>query len=69
MTAAERELEMVCFDYGCEVNAFTTRDALAANSEKVSQLAARWSLDPAAVPPSAWRAHGVAGDISRSNPN
>ena len=69
VTAAERELGMVCYDYGCEVNVFTTRESLAANSEKVNQLAARWSLDPALVPRETWKANGVVGEIRQSRPN
>lgn len=63
VTAAERELEMVCFDYGVEANVFSSREALSGVSEKLNQLAARWSLDPAALPQSTWKAHGVVGEF------
>ena len=39
VTAAEKELGMVCFDYGSEVNVFTSREALAGDAEKLHQLA------------------------------
>ena len=66
VTAAERELGMVCFEYGGEVNVFASREALAADTEKVNQLAGRWSLDPAAIPPSSWRTQGIAGKVSQA---
>ncbi len=66
LTAAERELGMVCFDYGCEVNVFASREALAGDAEKLSQLAGRWSLDPAAIPPSSWRTQGIVGKVSQA---
>ena len=64
VTAAERELGLVCFEYGCEVNVFAHREALAGAAEKLNQLAGRWSLDPAAIPASSWRTHGIVGKVS-----
>ena len=66
VTAAEKELGMVCFEYGCEVNVFASRETLAANMEKLSQLAGRWSLDPAAMPASSWRTQGIVGEVSQA---
>lgn len=66
VTAAERELGMVCFDYGNPIDLFATRDALAADTEKVNPLAARWSLDPAAIPHANWRAQGIVGEVSQA---
>lgn len=63
ITAAERELGMVCFEYGSEVNVFACREALAGDAEKLNQLAGRWSLDPAAIPPSSWRTQGMVGKV------
>jgi len=67
LTAAEKELGLRCFEYGSEQNIFSIKDELAANSEKVGQLAARWSLDPAALCPGSWSGHGIVGGLSQSN--
>jgi hypothetical protein len=67
VTAAERELGMACFDYGSEVNLFSCREALAGDGEKLNQLAARWSLDPAAIPPAMWRTQGIVGKVSQAD--
>ena len=65
MTASERDLEMRCFDYGTEV-LFTHREILAANAEKVTQLAARWSIDPSAICESNWKAGtGIVGEFRK----
>jgi len=66
VTAAERDLGTVCYEYGGETNAFACREMLAANTEKVNQLAGRWSLDPAAMAPSNWRTQGVVGRLSQA---
>ena len=66
LTAAEKDLELLCFDYGADEDIFSAKEALSANSEKVNQLAARWSLDPATLPPSAWGGHGIVGELSHS---
>ena len=64
-TAAENELELKCYDYGDAPLPFpfTARDSHVANTDKVMQLAARWSVDPMAV------AHhkaalGITGELS-----
>lgn len=64
LTAAEKELDLRCFEYGSEQNFFQFKEELAANSEKIGQLAARWSLDPAAVCLGSWVGHGVVGALS-----
>ena len=51
LTAAEKELELKIYEY-CEQPIpfpFTARDCHVANTEKVLQLAARWSIDPMAL--------------------
>ena len=50
-TPAERDLDVACFDYGdgSEINSWTVPDVIISNVEKVPLVAARWSLDPAAV--------------------
>jgi hypothetical protein len=69
VTAAEKDLDMLCLEYASEQNPFAIREALAANSEKVNQLAARWSVDPAAIPPELWRGRGIVGAFSHSKPH
>ena len=67
-TAAEKELELKCYEY-CDSPLpypFTARDSHVSNTEKVMQLAARWSIDPMAVNNQNLRASfGIAGDLSR----
>jgi hypothetical protein len=68
-TAAERELEMRCYNYGDAPIPFpfTARDSNVANTDKVMQLAARWSVDPIAVNNQNLKAaFGIAGDLSRA---
>jgi len=66
MTAAERELEMRCFDYGNDL-VYLQREALGANLEKIAQLAARWSVDPGSISEPNWSsANGIVGEISHS---
>jgi hypothetical protein len=69
VTAAEKDLDMLCLEYASEQNPFTVREALSANAEKVNQLAARWSIDPAAIPPEMWRGRGIVGAFSHSKPH
>jgi hypothetical protein len=64
LTAAEKELDLRCFDYGSEQNLFVVKDDLAANSERIGQLAARWSIDPTAVGHGAWSGRGIVGALS-----
>jgi hypothetical protein len=66
LTAGEKELDLRCFDYASDENFFAIREALAANSEKVGQLAARWSLDPAALCAGAGFGRGIVGELSQS---
>ena len=61
-TVPETELGVKCFGYGdpCPSNVART------NTDKVSQLAARWNFDPASVDErSLNRALGVAGELPR----
>ena len=64
----ERELDLKCYGY-CDAPLpfpFTVRDSNVANTEKVIQLAARWSIDPLAINNQNLRAaFGIAGDLSR----
>jgi hypothetical protein len=68
LTAAEKELGLRCFEYGSEQNIFSAKDELAANSERIGQLAARWSLDPGSLCPDSWHGRGIVGGLSQSNP-
>jgi hypothetical protein len=66
VTAAERDLDLRCFDYGTEQNFFVVKEDMAANTERIGQLAARWSIDPATVGPGAWAGRGIVGAFSSS---
>jgi hypothetical protein len=66
VTAAEKDLQVLCLEYGGGQSSFALRDALAANAEKVNQLAARWSVDPAAVSPVNWNGRGIVGEFSQT---
>ncbi len=63
-TSAEKELDIVCFPYASDSNAFTSRESLSNNCDKVGQLAGRWSLDPNTLTPSSWKAGGIVGQLS-----
>lgn len=69
VTAAEKELDLRCFDYGSEQNTFAVKDELAANSERVAQLASRWSLDPATLCSNPRTGPGIIGGLSHSKPH
>ena len=66
MTAAEKELALRCFDYASEQNVFALKEELAANTDRVGQLAARWSVDPGALCSGSWNGHGIVGGLSSS---
>lgn len=64
-TAAEKELDVTCYGYGEEgsVNFFQKEPTLP-NSEKVNQLAARWSIDPTSVMDTGWKnEQGIVGSL------
>jgi hypothetical protein len=66
LTAAERELDMKCYEYGSAPLPFpfTARDSNVATTDKVMQLAARWSIDPMVVNSQNLKATlGIAGDL------
>jgi hypothetical protein len=68
LTAAERDLELKCYEYGDTPLPFpfSARDTHLANTDKVLQLAGRWSVDPMVVNNQTPRAAlGIAGDLSR----
>ncbi len=67
-TAAERELELKCFDYTetAERISFNLPDPASTNTDKVPLLAARWSLDPARIDEGFLEtAPGIAGEPPR----
>ena len=67
-TPMEKALGLKCFDYDEYVSTVAWRvdDLLAANVEKVRLLAARWSLDPAAMDARFWeQGQGIAGRLGR----
>jgi hypothetical protein len=62
-TMPETRLGLKCFAYG-DISA--TKEAAGINFEKVAALAARWSLDPAAIDErSLNHASGLAGELSQ----
>jgi hypothetical protein len=66
-TAAEKDLALKCFEYAdpTQPNSFGQTDEIAANVEKIPQLAARWSLDPAAIDQRFFHhEQGIAGESS-----
>jgi hypothetical protein len=67
-TPEERELELHCFEYG-EIPPHPMLgqpDLISANIDKVPQLAARWSLDPAHIEPGlVASARGIVGELTR----
>jgi hypothetical protein len=69
VTAAERDLDLICFDYGAEVNVFSAREALAANCAKVCPLASRWGVDPNLLGSANWRGNGIVAEWSYSKPH
>jgi hypothetical protein len=69
VTAAERDLGLVCFRYGAEQNSFAVRDVVTVNSESINQLAARWSVDPCAFSPAMLNGRGIVGEFSQSKPH
>ena len=68
LTLAEKELQMLCLPY-CGEQDFALREALSINAERVNQLAARWSVDPASIAPAMWRGQGIVGQFSHSKPH
>jgi hypothetical protein len=67
-TRAESELGLTCYDYDepAPRQTFAQSDPVAVNTDRVPLLAARWSLDPAAIDARALRqSHGITGRLSR----
>lgn len=69
VTAAEKEIGLACCPYDVELD-FSERDALVSNTEKVSVLAARWSIDPVSVAENARISEqGIVGSFSPFHPH
>ena len=67
-TRAESELGLTCYDYSepAPRQTFAQSDPVAVNTDRVPLLAARWSIDPAAIDSRALRqSHGITGRLSR----
>lgn len=66
-TRAERNLDVKCFQYlESPERTLDQPDFAAANVEKIPQLAAQWSLDPASVSEDLFEhAYGIAGEPPR----
>jgi hypothetical protein len=68
-TSAEIDLGLRCYDYADapEPTRFAQTDPCQHNTDRICLLAARWSIDPAAVDARRLReSRGLTGDISRS---
>ena len=64
-TQEEIELGLNCFDYNEPINSINHAEPILANVEKVSLLAARWSLDPAMIDQRFFEERqGIAGELS-----
>ena len=67
MTAAEKDLKLSCFDYATGQSNFERKDSLVLNTERVPQLASRWSLDPSSIDERQFKTgYGITGDLSHS---
>lgn len=68
LTQAEKDLDMKCFQYfeASDATTFETNEVAACNTEKVAQLASRWSIDPATIDESTLdHTCGIAGEPPR----
>jgi hypothetical protein len=67
VTAAEKDVGMVCFDYAADPADYALQESWTLNPEKVSRLAGWWSLDPSNLADKVWQARqGIVGDLSHS---
>lgn len=66
---AEVDLRLRCYDYGEDTDPlhFAQGSPASINTDRVPLLAARWSIDPAAIEARMMReSHGIAGELSQS---
>lgn len=69
-TAAEKDLKLCCYDYADGRVSFEQRDSLATNTERVPQLASRWSLDLSSIDERQFNhGYGITGELSHSKQN
>ena len=54
LTAAEKDVGMVCFDYTADHSEHANDEAWMTSAEKVSRLAGWWSIDPFCIGERAW---------------
>lgn len=69
LTAAEKQLGFVCFDYGERLarDESSQADPCPANTEMVHRLAGKWSVDPTTIDHRNWiRPDGMVGEINTS---
>ena len=67
VTAAEKEVGMVCFDYGADPEDYALTENWMLNPEKVNRLAGWWSVDPATIgDKTRLTRHGIVGERSHS---
>ncbi len=67
MTRAEADLHLTCFDYAEAPQSFedAMNNPVVINTQRVSRLASRWSIDPSSIDPYTLRErHGIAGKLS-----
>jgi len=67
-TLAELDLRLKCLDYGQAHSRtdFARIDPMAANAEKITSLAARWSVDPTTIDERQFKTdHGITGEMSQ----
>ena len=70
LTAAEKDVGMVCFDYATDPADYALQDTWTNNPEKIGRLAGWWSVDPSTIGEKASAArHGIVGDLSHSRPH
>lgn len=70
VTRAETELDLICLDYSqVDPPDFLLAQALRANTDKVPQLASRWSIDPTAIDSASIpQSSGIVGELSHFKP-
>lgn len=67
MTAAEKDLKLSCFEYAAGRSNFDQKESIMLNTERVPQLASRWSLDPSSIDERQFKnGYGITGDLSHS---
>ena len=70
LTAAEKELNLRCLEYGAARSLLGQKEPFISNTEKVCRLAARWSLDPNVLSDRlSYNRRGIVGHLSQFRPS